>query len=352
MFRSNRASQLFRLFSGSKMPPVRSNAIKSVIAPIVGVGAASAAVIACLLDKEKPFEIEGDIEQQSQATVISTHQIIRVDSKATVGRSRGHIVWTEGVAKTSNVFYNKKVYSREKLLNELVLCGLLHDLYKETDTPFPAVFVLERTTHAGKKLYSFMSEDVGGTARNINLLHYLKARGTTELDLSKLKNIGVIVAFNRLVGNTDCNLKNFILHQQTGVDYLYGIDFEYAFIQKPSLLTSAEQVSETIVELINPVFQFTTAMQFNDTIASFSKRQLIAAIKNELDDGSVIMFYQKFADMTRNQIEDSLSRLDGLMTPVEKTSYLAKILNSQQLVHNHLISLKAEHEPARLLTKQ
>lgn len=357
MFRSGRSRLLHHSLSGSHHGLLRSyfsmaDAKKhgSILFPILSVGIGSAAIILYLIQQDKAFEIEDDVGTHSNVCVITTDQIIKVDDKVTVGRSQGRIVWTNNVSNTSNVFYHKKVYSREKLFNELVLCGLLHELYRDTDTPFPKVFVLERAAGAGTKYYSFMSEDVGGTTQNINLAAYLKQSGVV-IDMANLKNFGVMVAFNRLFGNSDCNLKNFVLRQQAAGNYLYGIDFEYAFMREAALLTSARDVLSTIVELKEPSMAI-PSFQLNSSTATLSKKVLIDAVHQELENLAVLDFYQKIADLSSDRIEAVVSGYSGLMLPDEKAYYIEKIQSSQQLVRSHLNSLKEPAQQSRVLTKQ
>lgn len=286
------------------------------------------------------------------------------------GTSKIYLVDDEG---NKTYFYHKASFERSMLINELIVGELGRALMGQI---FPRVYAVQHIDKEDptKSTFTFCSESLSGISSHDNLETWCEEL-SHDLEEEKFgpKLLGLSIAFDKLFGKTDTKLANLVVKRDQIGD-CYSIDHESAFRKAPEFILDAHDGLISIGEFSEKKFDDVLLEQaLDNTDPSFDSRanpnqplrdepKVLAlaepAIKNAIDadikNGRILAFYQRFATMNDQQLEDIFQPFGKLIHEDEKAAYLAKLhhLRKQTRVflseHGHELNNKIVTNPIPL----
>lgn len=272
----------------------------------------------------------------------------------TSGRSRGHKVMHAHEDEEHKYYYYKEPFSREGLLKEFIIGVLGRDMFGEK---FPRVLAVETATNDldDDSRYGIISESLSEKGGNKNLEDWAQLYAEDNINFVPL-NLGVSIAFDMLFGKSDCKLANLIVEKSTGE--CYSIDHESGFDMPPTFVTDEMSALEFICEYrkktssehaIEQQFEGVVDTQVDNLhqplkgeiqIKNKIAPVLLQAIKNDINNGKVTEFYEKFVSLSDADFKNIYARFGSLFHAEERNQYL-KLMQARQAATRAFL---AEHQ--------
>jgi hypothetical protein len=236
---------------------------------------------------------------------------------------------------------------------------------------FPRVYAVETPTNDlnDDSRYDLISESLGEKAGNMNLEEWARLYAERSIDYVPT-HLGTSIAFDMLLGKTDCKLANLIVKRQNGGN-CYSIDHETSLFMAPQFLRrdkdglvfigefSQKSLGEHIYEQNGDGAVDTETDNMHQPLRGDKATKevitpvLRAAIRNDMDNGKVIAFYEKFASMSELELNKLFTRYGTLIHKDEQQSIMRDLQARQVATREYLAQLKdkptdVNHERASL----
>jgi len=283
--------------------------------------------------------------EDKDVDVIDAMTLKSVDHHVTSGRSHGYKVSHAHEDEEHRFYYYKEPFSREGYLNELVLGGLLRQILGEA---FPRIMAVETPVNdlEDDSRYGLISESLNEKKGNLNLEEWATLYVQGEItDIPE--HLGISVAADMLFGKTDSKLANLVFMRKHAGD-CYSIDHESGCALRAQFLTQPNEglafigefrkktLSEHVFEQQADGVVDTAAdnrhqpLKGNDEVKRIIAPVLIKAINNDIENRSVIAFYEKFAALSEADIKKVFARYGSLIHADEQERYLKDIQARQE----------------------
>lgn len=285
--------------------------------------------------------------------IVDALSLKSASEEVTSGRSRGHKVIHAHENEDHKYYYYKYPFDREGFLKELIVGAIGRWLFREN---FPRVLAVETPVNDlhDDSRYGLISESINEKYGNKNLEEWalLYARG--EINYLP-RHLGVSIAFDMLFGKSDSKLANLIVeHDAEG--NCYSIDHESAFNLKSAFVTSPQDALNYIGEYRGKAFGEIVMEQASDGCVDTERDNfhqplkgdhnikaqiapvLKQAIQNDMDNGKIRQFYEKFAAMTEQDFRNIFARFGSLIHENEQKAFLGYLQTRQEAVREFLAS--------------
>lgn len=241
--------------------------------------------------------------------VVSSHNIFETGKCSSDGRLGASIVSLNNFKfKGPNIFYYKKALtSNEHLLNDVIASSLAREIF---DNDYPLILFSQCS---GKN--SLLSQCIAGSVPYSNVKNWVNQKNAIYFP----KHLGEAVAFKMLIGEGDSSLENIvvILNKE---GRCYSIDHEFAFEHTPKFISDDGETA----------FEFMRIQQ---------NKILKEAVRNDIENGRITAFYEKFANLPDERVEKMLDRFP-ILSIKEREIYLDQI-KSRQVAAREFLDKKA-----------
>lgn len=298
----------------------------------------------------------GDDENENKDLwVIDALTLKVIDHHVTVGRSRGHKVRHAHETEDHRYYYFKEPFDRSRLIKELVVGALGREIFGEL---FPRVYAVETPINDldDDSRYDLISESLGEKAGNMNLEQWARLFAGQAIDYAPT-HLGTSIAFDMLMGKTDCKLANLIVKRQNGGN-CYSIDHETSLFMAPQFLLhekeglrfigefSQKSLGEHIYEQNGDGAVDTESDNMHQPLrGDKATKDVIApvlrtAIRNDMTNGKVLAMYEKFVSMSESDLTKLFTRYGTLIHPNEQASIMRDLLARQAATREYLAQFK------------
>lgn len=299
-----------------------------------------------------------EFKHNANLSVIDALRLSSASDQFEIGHSHVHKVKFNNNSK-EEYYYHKETFTRNTLLNELVFGKLL---FKLIGNDFPNVYAVETPLNDVKdnSKYSVISQSVGTSNMNLQDWAYQYSSSEDRSTLPLPRHLGLAIATEKLLGKFDCKLQNLVMVND-GNAHSYSIDHESMLAKAPTILTNAKEGLRYIGEFSQKDTAFENAadsigggadgnenpyqpIKNEGDIKKLIKPILQQAINEDLENGVVMAFYQKFADFTEEELNQIYDSFGSLMTGEERKQYTDNIKQRQQFVREYLATCQNEKE--------
>lgn len=273
-------------------------------------------------------------ELKDISRVVDSTLLDRVGNEVGPGRSKGHIVkWQVSFDKVEHYHYKLPHY-RGGFVKELFANALAVYLMPEASADLK---IVEHEVDADKGIsqYGLISRCPNECYNDPNLEQWALSYENDETAFQHgPKRMGVSLAFKQFIGDSDAKAANFVLVKNDS--HCISIDHEYAFDKAASFIHNSYtaiyrlkdfdderdrdiplQSKPDLLEKIEPVFTH--------------------AIQADLDNGSVLAFYERIVAMTDEDINGLFNGIAELIMPEEKTLLIADLKVRQAATRQFLV---------------
>lgn len=263
---------------------------------------------------------------------------------------------------------------RVGMLNEMVFHSFAN---RVLDFPTPRIALIEYVLDDKHSRYALWIESIGENESLIQTAKMLNSN-TNRISEIILKNLGVSMAFSRIINSNDNFLKNFVsIIMPNDEYYIYAIDFEetaeythelqHKFIDLtlPSAQAARLFIEQGGILEFKKLFSFSeyiscdnggiNASDIGDAKSAIGRHHLavkdlfIQGCAQDINNNSVINFYKKVANLSDQDIQDILQPFSHIMSQPEIGNYtnrLQRIVNETrehlEKYENHIKSTKTE----------
>lgn len=265
----------------------------------------------------------------------------RVSELKASGRSKGHKVKRKLPDGSESYYYFKIPFDRIGFVTELVAGALARLLLGKK---VPSVYAVEKAHDGDQSEYMFISEIVSDGLHD-NLETWARLYGQDqEMKKASPKYMGLSIAFKLLLGDADPKLANFIVPYD-GEEHCYSIDHEFTFKMPPVFVRDPAEAIRRLKDF-NPKEKNNRdiPLQAQPEIISKIEPVLSAAVKRNIDDGSIIAFYERFARLTPQDIQMTFEQFGSLVSEEERAVFQSAIELRQQAVKDFLVKFQKEEE--------
>lgn len=314
---------------------------------------------------KKPIVLESQfINGAHPLYVKSKDQFQSAGTDLLTGRCGGKkIKTTNSITGEIEYYYQKTSYDYRKYLKELFVGALGKMLLNEN---MPKVYAVETTDNHGNSFFSLASQSLGFQHKNYvsTLENWIQLLGKDEeeaLTLNPFKsaecthNLGLIIAFNALIGKEDEKLSNiaFSLNLNESA-FFYSIDNESAlqnssiFIKDAKLAlgcigefakkTLNERITEDQCHGLDVADDPRFPLKANKELLEIVKPMLVSAIEKDIQQGAICNLYQNFASLSKGKIESIFDQFGTIFSISEKQIIMDDILMRQKATQEHLLN--------------
>lgn len=281
--------------------------------------------------------------QRVPLSVIDSSVLSRAGSKIAAGRSKGHKVSRRLPDGSLQYFYYKLPYFRGGFVKELIAAALARHLLGEQA---PAVYAVEKPeeSDARRAQYALVSESLGTNVQydNLESWAFLYEQDDEELRYGP-KHLGLALAFKLLLGDSDAKAANFVLlRNQQG--NCYSIDHEYAFDLAPAFIRDSSSAVSRLKDFRTDQQDRYIPLQANPALLQKIEPVLERAVQCDLDDGSVMALYERFASLTEADIQTMFDRYGSLINEDEKASITQDLRYRQADTREFIESYEREQQ--------
>lgn len=297
-----------------------------------------------------------DDNQNNDLWVVDALTLKVIEHRVTSGRSHGHKVKHAHETEDHRYYYFKEPFDRQRLIKELVVGALGRDLFGGL---FPRVFAVETPLNdlEDDSRYALISESLGEKAGNMNLEDWARLYAEDHIDYVPT-HLGTSIAFDMLMGKTDCKLANLIVKKMNGGN-CYSIDHETSLMMAPEFLKDDKEGLQFICEfspktLGEHIYEqngdgavdtetdnMHQPLRGNREVKNTISPVLRAAIRNDLVNGRVIAFYEKFANTSETDLRKLFTRFGSLIHADEQENLLKDLQARQVATRQYLAQLRA-----------
>lgn len=280
----------------------------------------------------------------------------------TSGRTCGYRAYIDSGTHYDYYFY-KETYDRKDLVKELLFGSLGNYLVADL---FPQVFLVELPYKQGdKSQYAFLSENVGNDEDNDDLEEWALVLNDKNInDRVSPRHLGVAMAFAMLTGQSDCKLANLVVirdKERTRLGSCYAIDFESCSNYPAAFLNTSLEAVNFVGEFRSKTYSELMLEQSADGLLDTAddihkplrdqhglKQQilplLLDAVQRDLEDGSVIWLYRKFAAMTEDDFVVLFDRFGSFITSDERNTFMQDMRYRQERTHEYLYEYDLQND--------
>jgi hypothetical protein len=274
--------------------------------------------------------------------IVDDASLIRASNTLAPGRSQGHKVKFQLIDGGERYFYYKMPFDRIGFVKELVV-GALARLLLGNEAPLVCAVEKPHQSNSEQSQYTLISEILSTTSTHDNLERWARLYYQDEEALKiGPKHMGLSLAFKLLVGDSDAKLANFVL-AYNGEGLCYSIDHEYTFNLPPVFIRDAGAAVRKIKDF-NPQKhqQRDVPLQEAPEVTSKIGPLLCAAVKRDVDDGSVMRLYERFVRLTSNDIETLFEQFGSLISMEERAVFQSAIQLRQRAAEEFIEELNNE----------
>lgn len=273
------------------------------------------------------------------------------------GRSGGRKYAYDGPDGTE-YFYVKETFDRERFLRELIIGTIAQELIGPSA---PEVIVIQEALEDGTARYHIGSKSMSGSlgqnrpAYTQDLEDWTKRLNADEETAVLPPNgLGVVLAFNALVGNRDTKLANVVTCDDPD-RVAYPIDHEATDTMNGRILKEPQELIHSIKELaLTTISQKANAadgidvmndpnMAFSDDPETLAKIHpiFLEMITDDIESGEINALFHRAATLSEDTIERTLNRFTGIMTDREKDTFRVELTNIREKAQAGLESVDA-----------
>lgn len=149
----------------------------------------------------------------------------------------------------STSFVSKNGPSKTRMAVEIMVASIFEKIYAQFDIQYPRSILIQtpakETSSATQVTFMTASEILPNTLSNLE--QFLKLPDVFDrLDKKPLKGLGLAIALNRIYGDVDIKLPNFIVRETNDCYLVLPIDHECALNYSPCFVTSDEPIEKTL----------------------------------------------------------------------------------------------------------
>lgn len=190
-------------------------------------------------------EIKGDRINDHPLVYDHTYFITRGEKLE--GHLTGEIVQGMFSGKLTS-FISKHGASKTRMALEVAVSSIFEHIYAHFEVSYPHTILIQSPIANGSENeVSFMTASEILPNTTLNLEQFLKQPDVFEkLDKKPLKGLGVAIALNRIYGDVDIKLPNFIVSETADSYLILPIDHECALNYSPCFVTPDEPIARTL----------------------------------------------------------------------------------------------------------
>lgn len=290
----------------------------------------------------------------SKLKVIDAMRISSTGKKVLPGHTQAHKVAFVNDKGETEYYYYKEPNNRDSLIKELIVGSIARALLGKK---VPDIYAVETPLNdkENHSHFAVMSEGLGGNVKRDNLETWAESYSEDEEEIKfGPKHLGEAIAFDMLMGKTDCKLANLVLIKNNEGE-CYTIDQESALRKKSKFLKKASSGVEFLCEFAKDTFddRFKNGLAPDNVEVKTDPNQpvkdktsikakiypiLETAINADIESGKVLELYKKFASLTDQDFENIFNQFGTLIHQDERKLILADLKQRQERTREYLAS--------------
>ncbi len=275
--------------------------------------------------------------------VVDHSALTRASTKLAAGRSKGYKVKCQLSDESAQYFYYKLPFYRGGFVKELAVAALARKLLGEHA---PMVYAVEtpQASDSSQSQYALISQSLATNLHYDNLENWaLQYEADDEEIKFSPRHMGLSLAFKLMLGDSDIKAANFVLlRDQQG--YCYSIDHEYAFDHGPVFVRDAASAVRELNDYKSDAGNFYFLLRSKTALLDKMFPVLQRAVQRDIDDGSMLALYERFVNLTDEDIQALYDQYGSLINADERAFFTHELKFRQECAKEYIEQYQVEQK--------